>query len=133
MPHAAQSSVTGLRGAIVKIRTHQYAEAAYPLVNKIQNDPHEAKYRTLALTFPTLIMQSGLAQAIGFLMGKGGPEHKILLGHIETILNRPQLHDDILNSGIAEYQLLTRQALDATSWLKRYTQALLSKEGDPSW
>lgn len=114
----------------MRIRTHQYAEAAYPLVEKMQKDLSEAKYRTLALNFPTMIMQSGLAQAIGFLMAKDQSEHKIILGHIQLILKRPNLHADILKSEIDEYQLLTRKALDATSWLKRYTQALLKKEGE---
>ena len=54
----------------MQIRTHKYAEDAFPLVKKMQNDTFEAKYRTLALNFPTMIMQSGLAQAIGFLMAK---------------------------------------------------------------
>ena len=114
----------------MKIRTHTYAEAAFPLVKKMEKDPFEAKYRTLALNFPTMIMQSGLAQAIGFLMAKGKDEHKIILQHIQTILDRPNLHTDILASDIGQYQLLTRQALDATAWLKRYTQALLKKEGE---
>lgn len=114
----------------MKIRTHQYAEAAYPLVEKMQKDSFEAKYRTLALNFPTMIMQSGLAQSIGFLIAKGSDEHKVYLCHIQEILKRPNLHTEILKSDIEEYQLLTRKALDATSWLKRYTQALLKKEGE---
>ncbi len=114
----------------MQIRTHQYAEAAFPLVKAIQKATFEAKYRTLALNFPTMIMQSGLTQAIGFLMAKKEDEHKTLLKHIEDILNRPTLHTDILKSNIEEYQLLTRKALEASSWIKRYTQALLKKEGE---
>lgn len=123
----------------MQIRTHKYAEEAFPLIKAIKDktlkqalddSKFEAKYRTLALNFPTMIMQSGLAQAIGFLMAKGKDEHKIILQHIQTILDRPNLHADILASDIGQYQLLTRQALDATAWLKRYTQALLKKEGE---
>ncbi len=33
-------------------------------------------------------------------------------------------------SDVTQYQLLTRKALEASSWLKRYTQALLKKEGE---
>lgn len=118
----------------MKIRTHKFAEAAYPLIEKMQSDPNEAKYRTLALNFPTMIMQSGLAQAIGFLMAKSknNLEHQIFLSHIAKLLGNQSaeaLHTEILKSDITQYQLLTRKALDATSWLKRYTQALLSKEG----
>ena len=52
------------------IRTQDYAKRAYPLVDNMQGDPQEEKYRTLALNFPTMILQSGLVQAIGFLMAK---------------------------------------------------------------
>lgn len=115
----------------MKIRTQDYAKQAYPLVSKIQRDTNiEAKYRTLALTFPTMIMQNGLSQAIGFLMAKEQEEHCVFLGHIAKLLNYHDgnsLHDSILKSSITDYQLLTRHAIDATSWLKRYTQALLTK------
>ncbi len=148
----------------MEIRTHKYAQLAYPLVEAIQENAKnakttleeinikqenaeqeqrikelkqiiklEAKYRTLALNFPTMIMQSGLAQAIGFLMAKGKDktEHKQLLQHIAKLLeydNIDNLHDVILQSNITNYQLLTRKALEASSWLKRYTQALLEKK-----
>lgn len=115
----------------MKIRTHKYAEIAYPLVSSVQGSSVEAKYRTLALTFPSMIMQSGLAQAIGFLMAKNKEEHKELLHHIATLMNEADskaLHNKILESSVTKYQLLSREALDASAWLKRYTQALLEKQ-----
>tara|TARA_R100000935_G_C2839209_1_gene170064 strand:+ start:3025 stop:3375 length:351 start_codon:yes stop_codon:yes gene_type:complete len=115
----------------MKIRTHKYAELAYPLIEDIQGSSVEAKYRTLALTFPAMIMQSGLAQAIGFLMAKNKEEHKALLTHIAILLNKKDasvLHQAILKSSVTEYQLLSRETLDASAWLKRYTQALLEKQ-----
>ncbi|MDI1224022.1 MULTISPECIES: type III-B CRISPR module-associated protein Cmr5 [Acinetobacter] len=116
---------------MMQIRTHKYAELAYPLVESMQNVQFEAKYRTLALNLPTMIMQSGLAQTIGFLMAKSKEEHRSFLDHIATLLNfnTPEdFHKAILKSNITQYQLLTRKSLDAASWLKRYTQALLNKE-----
>lgn len=113
------------------IRTQKYAQLAYPLVDDVKGQAIEAKYRTLALTFPAMVMQSGLAQAIGFLMAKGNEEHQLMLTHIATLLNYPNdeaMHSAILSSDLTKYQLLTRNALEATSWLKRYTQALLEKE-----
>lgn len=111
-------------------RTHKYAENAYRKVENLKKDIKE-KYRTLALSFPTMIMQSGLAQAVGFLMAKGGEEHKEYLNHLAEILNFKDanaLHTKILESDISQYQLLTRQALDASAWLKRYVQALLKED-----
>lgn len=118
------------------IRTQKYAKLAYPLVADVQGQPVEAKYRTVALTFPAMIMQSGLAQAIGFLMAKAknNEEHQLMLTHIATLLGYQgnnaidTMHRAILISDLTKYQLLTRNALEATSWLKRYTQALLEKE-----
>ena len=119
-----------------RIRTQHYAQAAYTLVAGLKNSPIAAKYRTLALAYPTMIMQAGLAQAIGFLMAKGGDEHQKLLEHLTTLLGKDDkkaLHTEILDANLRHYQLLTRQSLDATAWLKRYTQALLGngdREGD---
>ncbi len=116
-----------------KIRTQDYAKAAYPLVKGISQEPYETKYRTLALNFPTMIMQSGLSQAVGFLMAKSSSaddEYSLLLNHIAQLLGYPDsniLHTVILKSSLGEYQLLTRRSLDATAWIKRYTQALLEK------
>lgn len=115
----------------MKIRTQDLAKSAYPLVSSMQGASFEAKYRTLALTFPTMIMQNGLSQAIGFLMAKDKEEHREILSHIAKLLNclnGKALHEIILKSNITEYQLLTRRAIDAASWLKRYTQALLDSE-----
>ena len=113
------------------IRTQKYAQAAYPKVAQMQKCPIEAEYRTLALSFPTMIMQSGLAQAIGFLMAKDKDEHRELLHHIAELMgfqDAKQMHAVVLESDLKQYQLLTRKALDACSWLKRYTQALLKKK-----
>ena len=41
-------------------------------------------------------------------------------------------HDKVVKSNITDYQLYTRKAIEASSWLKRYTQALLKKEGEAS-
>lgn len=111
----------------IAIRSKKYAELAYPLVKKVKGTDTEAKYRTLALTFPTMIMQSGLAQAIGFLMAKDEAHHQKMLAHLKKLLNNDNLYADILRSDITTYQKLTRDAIEASSWLKRYTQALLDK------
>lgn len=125
------TQATVVKKSTMQIRTQKYAEIAYPLVEAIQNTSMEVKYRTLALTFPTMIMQSGLAQAIGFLKAKGESHHQTMLEHLTKLLDHQvtseQLYQNILKSDIIEYQLLTRKAIEASSWLKRYTQALLEK------
>ncbi len=115
------------------IRSQKYAQRALGLIQKVKDDNKQVKeYRTLALNFPTMILQSGLAQAIGFLQAKGKEEHLLLLAHIAELLgeNKDSLHKKILASDLSHYQLLTRQAIEAASGLKRYTQALLPKPKD---
>ena len=73
----------------MQIRTHKYAETAYPLVKDVEQKTFESKYRTLALNFPTMIMQSGLMQSVGFLMAKRSdkePQYEKFLEHLEEIL-----------------------------------------------
>ena len=117
----------------MSIRTQKYAQKAYPMVEAIQHATGtlEANYRSVALNFPTMIMQSGLSQAIGFLMAKDKDEHRALLQHLAQLLgfeNSKDLHQVVVKSQLQEYQLLTRQAFEASAWLKRYTQALLNKK-----
>ena len=115
------------------IRSQKYAQRALGLIQKVKEENKKVKeYRTLALNFPTMILQSGLAQAIGFLQAKGKEEHLLLLAHIAELLgeNKDSLHKKILEAGLSHYQLLTRQAIEAASGLKRYTQALLPKPKD---
>lgn len=128
-----------------RIRSQKYAQRAFGLIQKVKDSNKQVKeYRTLALNFPTMILQSGLAQAIGFLQAKakgkdkegkeakGKEEHLLLLAHIAELLeeNENSLHKKILEADLSHYQLLTRQAIDAASSLKRYTQALLPKPKD---
>ena len=115
------------------IRSQKYAQRAFGLIQKVKDSNKQVKeYRTLALNFPTMILQSGLAQAIGFLQAKGKEEHLLLLAHIAELLgeNKDSLHKKILAADLSHYQLLTRQTIEAASSLKRYTQALLPKPKD---
>ena len=115
------------------IRSQKYAQKAFGLIQKVKENNEKVKeYRTLSLNFPTTILQSGLAQAIGFLQAKGKDEHLLLLAHIAELLgeNKDSLHKKILEADLSHYQLLTRQAIEAASSLKRYTQALLPKPKD---
>lgn len=119
------------------IRSQKMALKAYGLVAKLQNHELEDKYRTLALSFPSMILQAGLSQAVGFLLAKDKEEHGKLLEHLAELLSDDptqydpkSLHEKILQANLSEYQLLTRKALDAAGSLKRYTQAMLKSEKD---
>lgn len=114
----------------MQIRTQKYAELAYPLVSEIQGKDLANKYRTQALNLPTMILQSGLMQTVGFLLAKNEAEHQEIYRHLTILLNDLNLHATVQNSDIVAYQRLTRNAIEASGWLKRYTQALLKKENN---
>lgn len=115
----------------METRDQKYARAAFPKVNAQKGKDTEKSYRTVALNFPVMILQSGLTQSIGFLLAKNKPEHQAYLADLAEILglqNANNLHTTVINSNLRDYQQLTRKALEAAAWLKRYTQAMLKGE-----
>ena len=111
-------------------------------LNIEQAESLESRYRSLALKMPTMIMQSGLMQAIGFLKAKAADgngdcskrnvHYPLYLHHLTKLLAYApnELHDELVKSSVTEYMRLTRRALAASSWLKRYAEALLKSQGD---
>jgi CRISPR-associated protein Cmr5 len=115
----------------METRTQKHARAAYPKISAIQGSPMEKKYAALALNFPVMVLQSGLAQATGFLLAKGRAEHHQYLNDLADVLGEgtgQQFHGKIIASTLADYQHLTRRTLDAAGWFKRYAQGLLGAE-----
>lgn len=115
----------------METRDQKYARAAFPKVNAQKGQDTEKSYRTVALNFPVMILQSGLTQSIGFLLAKNKAEHQAYLTDLAEILglqNANNLHTTVINSNLRDYQQHTRKALEAAAWLKRYTQALLKGE-----
>ena len=120
----------------MQIRTQQYALAAYTRIQAVKNQAHVKEYGALALQFPVMVLQSGLAQASGFLLAKGKVHHLAYLNDLAEILGfggdqkAKDLHRRIIASDLATCQRLTRNALDAAAWLKRYAQGEL--KADPT-
>lgn len=123
----------------MQTRTQKYAVLAYPSVAARKDQAVEKKYRTVALNFPTLILQAGLTQAVGFFLAKSkdSNEHECYLQDLAHVLGVDRennesrgvtLHKRVISSQLGEYQHLTRQALEASAALKRFTQALLKGE-----
>lgn len=96
------------------------------------------KYLSLARGFPSLIHSCGLMQAVSFAKSKSekSEHHKNFLKALEEILavggftfENNDLVDWTRKADHAKYLLLSRRALDAAVWLKRYSEAL---EKEPS-
>lgn len=124
---------------MIRTRTHRLAKKAYLCVIAHKGDPAEKDYSSLADSFPSMILQNGLAQATGFLLAKGKDQHEKLLEDLNAILcaanattsaSGRELHDRIINANLSETMQLTRHSLEAGAWIKRYAQGLLKRKGD---
>ena len=98
------------------------AEKAFECVlNKVDNE----EYASFAKSFPSLIHYCGLAQAVSFAEAKKRRDYLIDLNMIlnaaqEGVIDLPKESRD---AEIADYIRLSRHAVSAASWLKRYVQA----------
>ncbi len=117
-----------------ELRTHTLARAAYERVTARQEAAFKKEYGALAHKLPGMILQNGLAQATGFLLAKGKAEHLALLTDCAALLrgtgatqgaDPTALHREIIAADLAATLLLTRRALEASGWLKRYVQGAL--------
>lgn len=115
----------------METRSQKHARAAYARVKAVEGQQLEKKYGALALNFPVMVLQSGLAQATGFLLAKGKDEHLRYLADLAGVLgegNGQAFHEKIVVSELGDYQHLTRRTLDAAGWFKRYAQGILKAE-----
>ena len=124
---------------MTKTRTQELATEAYRRVVDHKGKSHEEKYSSLAHSFPSMILQNGLAQATGFLLAKGKGEHQALLDDLNAVLRSAkavasssgsELHTEVIKADLSQTMQLTRHSLDASAWIKRYAQGLLKREGD---
>lgn len=125
----------------MSLRARQMAITAFDCVSKRAELGEDArrKYGALAHKLPGMILQNGLAQTTGFLLAKGKngdhDPHSLLLDDLNAALNLPgqptaaanriALHERVLRADLTATLLLTRSALDAAGWLKRYVQGVL--------
>ena len=114
-------------------RAQQYAQKAFEKVQiqaKISTKDLRDKYSGFAKRFPSLIHSCGLAQALAFAQAKAPVGY---LEDLSFVLNRgnPEvLFDNTRKAEIPEYIQLSREAIAAAGWLKRYAEALIQDEED---
>lgn len=118
--------------------SQRMAREAFPAVRARKEDSkiNFKEYTTFAKKFPSLIHTCGLAQAIAFAEAKKEVEY---LNDLATVLrgtNQTGIStaDDLARRSREEklsgYLRLSRNALLAAGWLKRYVEAMNEKEGD---
>lgn len=117
----------------MRARSQEYAELIHGLVAQIKSDERkdQKRYGALCHRFPLMVRENGLAAALGFLAakdgGKNGPEGKLLAHYAQTLNSGDgeALQAHCVGAGLDEYRRLTRAALQAAEWFKRYAEAVL--------
>lgn len=116
----------------------RFASDVYEKVNAYaqahpQDDPQRKRYGAMAQELPVLIHTAGLAQALAFVDAKatGANEkpYRQLLDDLAGVLefaDRAKLAEKSREvPTLAEYADLTRRALLALTWFKRFSQSIL--------
>lgn len=142
----------------MKIRSHDVAQVAYQCVAARKTFAEKKQYGALAHQLPILILQNGLAQATGFLLAKGTDSkpdkdthksknqdqptesaHCALLNDLANVLGYEKgvphgktLHATVIAADALTTMQLTRRALEATGWIKRYVQGVLKVDATGS-
>lgn len=118
--------------------SQRMARVAFPAVKARKEDAriNFKEYTTFAKKFPSLIHTCGLAQAIAFAEAKKEVEYLADLAAVLKGANQGGVStaEDLAKRSREEklggYLRLSRNALHAAGWLKRYVEALNEKESD---
>lgn len=103
----------------IRTKEQQMAQAAFERVQGRSSGFEE--YSSFALAFPSLVHSCGLAQALAFAQAKGRADY---LSDLENVLGEGEgLCKRSREAELMEYMRLSRRALAASSWIKRYCQA----------
>ena len=128
----------------MKLRQSEVAARALVCIENAANLSYRAEYRTRANSFPTMVAQSGLAQAFGFLLAKKnslddlGRAYDVYTRDLVAVVRAgwPDLeaqdpdnfYCSVVQADLGQYRRLTRATIDAALWLKRLAQAKLPSE-----
>lgn len=115
--------------AEVVTREQEFAQKAYTAVVKHQGK-EESQFRQAAVTFPSLLHNNGLCQAVSFYQLEKVKVRNQYLADLAFVLgySKDEFVEKSKNSSIEVYMHLTQLTMQAASWLKRYAQALLKDD-----
>ncbi len=119
----------------MSLKSQRLAQEAYARIAARRDgqnrESYQKEYRSFARDFPTLVHQCGLAQAVAF--AQAGNEHRcdyvedlaaVLSQAGDGVATGDALAAQTRSVGVSNYVRLSRDALDAAVWLKRYVEAL---------
>ena len=109
------------------MKTHEQkmAEAAFECVAKRREKPDKFDdYCSFSSSFPTLIHSCGLAQALSFAAAKGKENYiEDLQAVLDSLGKAGNIAERSRKAEIMEYIRISRRAISAAAWIKRYAQA----------
>ena len=125
---------------------HERAKEAWACIEyvneKIEDQNFKKEYRSIVMKLPTLIITNGLGQTLAFLKSKGKgnddkPEEKIyqdIDGWLSKNNNikwntKGELIERVTSLPGDRYRQVTAETLAFLSWMKRFADAVLPKEG----
>ena len=110
-------------------RSQKMAKRAWTAVE--ERAPRSQEYVSFAKSFPTLIQTAGLCEAVAFAQAKRASHLEVLEDVIATAgestgepVSIATFARACREAELPRYVHLTRQALQAASWVKRYVEAL---------
>ena len=117
-------------------RQRVWASAAHEQISGFKGGDEEAKLRTLCMKTPSLIHQSGLAQALIFLQSREKEIGKRFVKALAaayapkgTHLSGEELVKKALNEdSLQGYMVLTSDISDVAAWMRRFAQIELKKQ-----
>ena len=121
----------------VHTRSQKLAQAAFSNANARHNSLKEKdfnEYISFAKKFPALMHTCGLAQAVAFALAKKESDYindlSALLnaGGYSNISSASALLNQTQTLQLGEYLRLSRDTINAASWLKRYAEAVAGEE-----
>ena len=108
-------------------KDQRMAQTSYACVSKRKGDKDFSfeDYSNFAYAFPSLIHSCGLVQAVAFAKAKKKDDYiKDLQDVFDQADKAGDLYERSRTAGLSEYARISRHALAAASWIKRYCQAM---------
>ena len=111
-------------------RNQRLAQYAYCRIANRNGGAPTKEYKTFARKFPSLIHACGLAQAVAFALAKRENDYVADLAEVIRSCGHPEVtgFEELATRSrveqLAGYLRLSRDALDAAGWLKRYVESL---------
>lgn len=111
-------------------RRQAWAEAAFKAIKAQQakDEAAQGKYRTHCLKFPSLLLQSGLAQSLAFIASREDKQGALFVKDLAHAINEPNLLESARTAELDKYTRLSAMALGAAAWFRRFATEL--KKGD---